>query len=466
MDIGHLEMMIGGIKVDRMPWADVNVVNYSQLYMLAKGPLGALFHYQDGIGVMVFAAEEDCNQVYNALSLGQDTNLVPRVYAKGRKYIALELMKGVDFREYLSNIPFSKVLSEKLTAILNHLVTKIRVQNLINADVDVVNDSGLEMIGKGRQGAVFRYSDGICVKVFGNEEDCAREYYALSLGQHTNLFPKVYAKGTLYIAMEIIKGVDLREYLQSQPLSPELSRKLLEMLIIFKEIGYQRIDHHKRQIYLQADGSLKVIDVARTVWRDRVYPYPRKLLTSLGEENKAVFLTHVKAMAPQVYEEWLHYIRLEELSRQIYGVLIENPDKYKKLKVNKLLTREDNQNYVNLLAGLMHKVFKEEWVKTMLARGNDPEAVMSKIDKFLEQRGKGEKINLDFGNWEDYGRKQERFIDVDRDKDKDKDKDKERKKKGQSKKYEGHRERDRHGRDHHEKGKGKNHHKYGGHRKH
>ena len=35
----------------------------------------------------------------------------------------------------------------------------------------------------------------------------------------------------------------------------------------------------------QSDGSLKAIDVARTVWRDRVYPYPRKLINSLGEQK-------------------------------------------------------------------------------------------------------------------------------------------------------------------------------------
>ena len=94
------------------------------------------------------------------------------------------------------------------------------------------------------------------------------------------------------------------------------------MLVVFKEIGYERIDHHKRQIYLQEDGSLKVIDVARTIWRDRVYPYPRKLLNSLGKDYKEVFLSHVQAMAPELYEEWKHYIRMEEISRKIYDLLI------------------------------------------------------------------------------------------------------------------------------------------------
>jgi predicted Ser/Thr protein kinase len=270
---------------------------------------------------------------------------------------------------------------------LEQWVSKIQVRNMVNADVEVINQSPLVMMGKGRQGAVFKLTDDVCVKVFGNTEDCDREYYALSLGQQTSLFPKLYGKGSLYIAMEIIRGVDLREYLQSQPLTRTLSAKLIEMLITFKAIGYERIDHHKRQIYLQPDGSLKVIDVARTIWRDRVYPYPRKLLTSLGEENKAIFLSHVKEMAPTVYLEWLHYIRMEEISRQITAVLLSQSSESEKVKSkNKiLLTTDDEKKYAIMLEGLVHKVFKEEWVKLMLARGADLDEIMEKIDEYWDQ---------------------------------------------------------------------------------
>ncbi|MDQ0200239.1 serine/threonine-protein kinase [Neobacillus ginsengisoli] len=270
---------------------------------------------------------------------------------------------------------------------LEKWIKDIKVQNMINADVEVVNKSPMLMIGKGRQGAVFQFSDDICVKVFGNVEDCDREYYALSLGQNTNLLPQVYAKGSLYIAMEIVRGVDLREYLQSQPLTEELSYKLIQMLVMFKEIGFERIDHHKRQIFLQPDGNLKVIDVARTVWRDRVYPYPRKLLTSLGEENKALFLSHVQTLEPELYNEWLHYIRMEEISHQIYQILLPQKSDKKTLKKlsQKLLTTKDEENYVVMLEGLAHKVFKEEWVKTMIARGYDINKVMEKIDKYWDE---------------------------------------------------------------------------------
>jgi len=276
------------------------------------------------------------------------------------------------------------------TQYLQACLKAIKVKNMVNADVEVVNKSPLRMIGKGRQGAVFQVNQNICVKVFGNEEDCAREYYALSLGQKSSLFPNVYSKGPLYITMDIVQGIDVREYLQSQPLTKELSAKLIEMLITFKEIGFQRIDHHKRQIYIQPDGNLKVIDVARTVWRDRVYPYPRKLLTSLGEENKAIFLAHVKELAPELYQEWQHYIEMEKQSRQIYqNVLSQYKSAGKealKKQTQKLLTRTSDASYVASLEGLMQKVFKEEWVKTMLAMGKDPDTIMGKIDEYWDQR--------------------------------------------------------------------------------
>lgn len=280
---------------------------------------------------------------------------------------------------------------------LEACVKAIKVKNLVNADVEVSNKSPLTMIGKGRQGAVFKVTDDICVKVFGNQEDCDREYYALSLGQKSSLFPKVYAKGSLYIAMDIIKGVDVREYLQSQPLSQELSAKLIEMLITFKEIGYERIDHHKRQIYIQPDGNLKVIDVARTVWRDRVYPYPRKLLTSLGEENKAIFLTHVQEMAPELYQEWLHYMEMEGQSRKVYQSALSKYNSSRKdelrNKSKQLLSTNNQQAYAMGLEGLMHKVFKEEWVKTMLALGYDPDDVMEKIDAYWDSREQEAEFN-------------------------------------------------------------------------
>lgn len=237
------------------------------------------------------------------------------------------------------------------------------------------------MIGKGRQGAVFRFTDEIVVKVYGDPEDCEREYYAMSLGQHTKLLPKLYKKGENYIAMEMVRGIDLREYLQSQPLTEQLSQKLIEMLITFKEIGFERIDHHKRQIYIQDDLNLKVIDVGRTVWRDRVYPYPRKLLNSLGDAYKQTFLEHVQKYAPSLYEEWHHYIQMEEIAKSLTQELIKEKIDKKRLKRSQqqLSTLLDSNVYTQSVENLFFKIFKEEWVRIMLARGVDPEEIIAKL---------------------------------------------------------------------------------------
>ncbi|MBA2872678.1 RIO-like serine/threonine protein kinase [Anoxybacillus calidus] len=241
-------------------------------------------------------------------------------------------------------------------------VKRIKVKSVEDEDVIVNNKSSLEMIGKGRQGAVFKINDQMCMKVYGDVEDCEREYYAMSLGQHTSLIPRIYCKGKNFIVMEMVYGIDLREYLQTNPLTKELSYRLIEMLLTFKEIGYERIDHHKRQIYLQEDGSLKVIDVGRTVWRNRTYPYPRKLLRSLGKDYEAVFLQHVQELAPELYKEWQYYIDIDEAAAQMYENMKEKKDidwRSIRKKANKLLTIKNEKKHYEQLYNLVYKVVKE-----------------------------------------------------------------------------------------------------------
>ncbi|GAA0345175.1 hypothetical protein GCM10008967_39510 [Bacillus carboniphilus] len=270
-------------------------------------------------------------------------------------------------------------------------VNKIQIQGFEDVDVSVVNKSDLEMIGKGRQGAVFKVNHKMVVKVYGDIVDCEREYYAMSLGKKTQLLPKIFCKGENFIVMEMVGGVDLREYLQSQPLTKELSYELIKLLITFKKIGYERIDHHKRQIYLQEDGSLKVIDVGRTVWRNRTYPYPRKLLTSLGE-YKNTFLEHVKELAPRLYTEWEYYMHLDEVSREMYHQLQNKSVDIDSIsqKTGTLLTSTNAKSLYKGLVGLVRKTIKEE------RKLEQEKAIKSKIKGKMigdtEQRAKDQKV--------------------------------------------------------------------------
>lgn len=259
---------------------------------------------------------------------------------------------------------------------IKELISPIKVFAFDDQDVTVENPTSLQLLGKGRHGAVFTINENVCVKIYGEQDVCARELYALSLGQHTSLLPKIYCSGNNFIVMEIIKGIDLREYLQSQPLTKPLSANLVKLLSTFKEIGFERIDHHKRHIFVQEDGSLRVLDVGTTVWRNRVYPYPRKLLNSLGEDYKALFLEHVKEIDPTLYKEWEKYMEMEKLASALYQAHF-NHDKInsKTLRkyTNNLLTKKNEWD--SKIEDLVRKVHKEEWIKALLLKGMNPDEV-------------------------------------------------------------------------------------------
>lgn len=275
---------------------------------------------------------------------------------------------------------------------IENYVKNITVQAHENAEVTVQNNSSLEMIGKGVHGAVFKVNDDICVKVYGEEDVCAREHYALNLGQETSLFPKVFCTGPKFIAMEMIYGIDLREYLQSQPLTKALSEKLIYLLTTYKEIGLERIDHHKRHIFVQDDGNLKVLDVGTTVWRNRVYPYPRKLLNSLGIEYREMFLEHVGEMAPLLHEEWQKYIEMEKYATALHEKYFAQEDmKYKKLKKEEKVLQTGENEWNSKIEDLVRKVHKEQWIKALTARGMDIEYVKASAKELEKEYIYGDK---------------------------------------------------------------------------
>lgn len=272
-------------------------------------------------------------------------------------------------------------------------VNNITVQAHEDAEVTVLNNNtSLKMIGKGVHGAVFQVNEDVCIKVYGEEDVCARELYALSLGQHTTLFPKVFCSGPKYIAMEMVYGIDLREYLQSQPLTKNLSVKLIDLLTTYKQIGLERIDHHKRHIFVQDDGNLKVLDVGTTVWRNRVYPYPRKLLNSLGDQYREMFLEHVKEMAPALHEEWQKYIEMEKYATALHEKFFAQEDvSLKKLKKEEKILRTGDNEWDSKIEDLVRKVHKEQWIKALTAQGVDIEYVKANAKELEREYIYGDK---------------------------------------------------------------------------
>ena len=106
--------------------------------------------------------------------------------------------------------------------------------------------------------------------------------------------------------MEFIKGITLHEYLNHNELDRVLSKKVIDMLKTFQDVGFERLDNSKGHIFIQPDGSLRAIDLVGLVELDHPhpYPYPRKFLKRLDENQRKKFLSHAKEIDPILYEKW------------------------------------------------------------------------------------------------------------------------------------------------------------------
>ena len=77
---------------------------------------------------------------------------------------------------------------------------------------------------------------------------------------------------------------------------------------------------------------------------------------------------------------------MEEASREITKLLLtqSTDKKLLKKKSNLLKTSTVEEEYLKRLEDLVYKVFKDEWVKVMLAKGVNPDIVMERIDEHWE----------------------------------------------------------------------------------
>jgi predicted Ser/Thr protein kinase len=159
------------------------------------------------------------------------------------------------------------------------------------------------LIGQGRQGAVYRVDEEKCVKIYGNQSHFVKEREVLQACQHLPFIPKVYETGPNYILMEYLNGPDLNAFLKRQStLAEEVTKNLLAILVAMKKFGFKRIDAPLRHVFITNQGFKLV---------DHVYSFSKKqdrpleLFRNLHERDFLdSFLEQVKAIDPMTYAEW------------------------------------------------------------------------------------------------------------------------------------------------------------------
>ncbi|MBT2659557.1 hypothetical protein [Bacillus sp. ISL-45] len=159
------------------------------------------------------------------------------------------------------------------------------------------------LIGQGRQGAVYRVDEEKCVKIYPKQSHFLKEREVLLSSQHLSFIPKVYETGPNYILMEYLQGPDLNTFLKKQSTLPEeVTVNLLEILESMRNSGFEKIDAPLRHIFVTGQG-FKLIDHVYSFSKKQERPlelfrnlHDRKFLDS--------FLDQVKVINPQIYTEW------------------------------------------------------------------------------------------------------------------------------------------------------------------
>jgi predicted Ser/Thr protein kinase len=162
----------------------------------------------------------------------------------------------------------------------------------------------LELLGKGTQGSVYKIDSEKCIKIFKSGSSCKKEVKTLKMAQGDHHFTRLYGYGDRYIVRECIHGIELDKYLKINPLTLEISTKIIDVYETLGKVGYSRKDIMLFHIFVTSDKYFRIIDTAR-VMKEKT-TYPRRILEELrklGYEKK--FLNHVNDIRPDLYNKWI-----------------------------------------------------------------------------------------------------------------------------------------------------------------
>ncbi|HEY5560847.1 MAG TPA: protein kinase [Clostridiaceae bacterium] len=169
-----------------------------------------------------------------------------------------------------------------------------------NFEMDLTNFS---FLGKGHNGIVYMLPDGNVVKICTKIRSCKKEYSILKYAQGNKYFPKVYYYSGNIIIREYVPGIDLRKHIKKHGLSKKMMLEIVLLLESFEKIGFKKIDIRCKDIYVQEDETLKIIDPKNFLTRKTSYPrHLSKGLYKLGILPE--FLAELKITRPNKYKRW------------------------------------------------------------------------------------------------------------------------------------------------------------------
>jgi RIO-like serine/threonine protein kinase len=193
-----------------------------------------------------------------------------------------------------------------------YMSSSIYNKYIIRFDVNLLD---CKFLGRGHNGAVYLLPEGKVIKICFDERSCKKEYDILQRIKENKYFPKVYGMCGNYMVRDYVSGEILTHYIKKHGLERELAVKIIELLEEFRRLGFKKMDIRCKDIMVQEDRSLKVIDPKKCYSKERDFPrHLSKGLNKLGVLED--FLEVVKEKRPNVHKKWSVQIKkyLEEIN--------------------------------------------------------------------------------------------------------------------------------------------------------
>lgn len=168
------------------------------------------------------------------------------------------------------------------------------IENLIKAS---------EFLGKGNNGVVYRIDEKKIIKVFNEEKVCKTELEILKGSSRCASFPQVYGYGDYFIIRDFVEGIRLDKYLNRNPINREIVQSIVDLIEDFKKLHYKKLDIRCKDLYVQEDFSLRVIDPKDNY--HKTMNFPRHLMKGIYKRNQiGYFFFYLHQIDKELCEKW------------------------------------------------------------------------------------------------------------------------------------------------------------------
>jgi predicted Ser/Thr protein kinase len=169
-----------------------------------------------------------------------------------------------------------------------------------NFDVNLLD---CRPLGDGHNGIVYLLPEGKVIKICYEANSCRKEYDIMRKIKKNKYFPRVYGMEGNYMIRDYVDGTPLNKHIKHHGFDKKLAVNLIELLEEFKRLNFKKQDIRCKDIMIQPDGRLMVIDPKKFYSKKRDFPkHLSKGLYKLGVLDS--FMSIVREEKPHLYRQW------------------------------------------------------------------------------------------------------------------------------------------------------------------